>query len=60
MGFWDSDVNGSFDEMFDMNHDGKLDMSERAMQFEYMENEEREIEGYDNNDDSDYDSDDWD
>lgn len=56
MGFFDNKVDNSFDAMFDFDRDGKLDFGERAAQFEYMEHEQREIEGY-GDDDSDYDSD---
>ncbi len=35
MGFFDRDVRNGFDRMFDFNRDGKLDMSEQAMQFDY-------------------------
>ena len=56
MGFFDDSVDNSFDAMFDFDRDGELDVTERAAQFEYMEHEQREIEGYDS-EDSDYDSD---
>lgn len=39
MGFLDRDVRNGFDRMFDFNRDGKLDTSERAMQFDYIEHE---------------------
>ena len=39
MGFFDRDVRNGFDRMFDFNRDGKLDMSERAMQFDYIDRE---------------------
>lgn len=35
----------SFDRMFDFNRDGRLDITERAMQFEFLEEEERRIKG---------------
>lgn len=37
MGFFDRDVRNSFDRRFDLNRDGKLDMKERALQYEYLE-----------------------
>jgi len=60
MDFWNDDVKDGFDRMFDFDHDGKLNLGERAAQFEYMEEEEREIESsYDNDfDDDDFDDDD--
>lgn len=39
MGFFDRDVRNGFDRMFDFNRDGKLDMSEQAMQFDYIDRE---------------------
>ena len=45
MGFWDRDVENSFDRMFDMNRDGVLDPAEQAFQLNFitgqMEEEER-------------------
>lgn len=40
MGFYDCfgiDVENSFDKMFDINHDGRLDTVEQGMQLEYMD-----------------------
>lgn len=45
MGFWDRDVENSFDRMFDYNRDGHLDMFEQAMQFEFLEEEMRSTAG---------------
>lgn len=45
MGFWDRDVENSFDRMFDYNRDGHLDMFEQAMQFEFLEDETRSMAG---------------
>ena len=63
MGFWD-DVNNSFDEMFDFNNDGKLDVREKAMQLDCILEEEREFDRMcvDDKDDydDDFDSDDFD
>lgn len=61
MGFFDRDAHNSFDRMFDLNGDGKLDMKERALQYEYLEHvseEELEDDGSDELDfDDDFDSD---
>ena len=60
MGFWD-DVNNSFDEMFDFNDDGKLDVREKAMQLDCILEEEREFDRMREDDyDDDFDSDDFD
>ena len=45
MGFWDGDVENSFDRMFEYNRDGHLDMFEQAMQFEFLEEEIRHTSG---------------
>lgn len=37
MGFWDREVRDSFDAMFDFNRDGRLDVCEEAMQFDFIE-----------------------
>ena len=52
MGFFDGKVEHGFDEMFDLNRDGKLTGVERAMQFDFLT---RQSEKW--NDD---DFDDWD
>lgn len=55
MGFWDRDVENSFDRMFDYNRDGHLDMFEQAMQFEFLEEEMRSAAGdVDDSDSFDY------
>ena len=41
MGFWDKDVNGSFDELFDFDRDGKLDITEQGLQYSFLEREYR-------------------
>lgn len=41
------DVKNGFDEMFDFNRDGQLDAGEEAMQFMYMDQEYRELNGLD-------------
>lgn len=37
MGFFNRDVRGSFDRMFDFDRDGSLDPIEQAMQFECLD-----------------------
>lgn len=59
MGFWDRDVENSFDRMFDYNRDGHLDMFEQAMQFEFLEEEMRNTTG-DVDDSDSFDEDDFD
>lgn len=39
MGFFDRKVNDSFDEIFDLNRDGTLDIFEQLRKSEYLENE---------------------
>lgn len=41
MGFFDTKVNDSFDEVFDLNRDGNLDIFEQIRKSEYLENELR-------------------
>ena len=41
MGLFDDDVRDGFDAMFDFDRDGKLDLVERGMQFEFLEEEDR-------------------
>ncbi len=36
MGFWDRDVENSFDRMFDMNRDGVLDPVEQGFQLDFL------------------------
>ena len=55
-------MRGIFGSMFDRNRDGRLDHFERAMEFEFLEELEREedsdyCEDYDDEDDEDYDFD---
>ena len=42
MGFWDRNVENSFDSLFDMNRDGVLDPVEQAYQLEFLA---QQIEG---------------
>lgn len=39
MGFFERDVESSFDRMFDFDRDGELDITEQAMQMEFIHNE---------------------
>jgi len=39
MGPWDDEVESGFDDMFDLNRDGKVDRTERAMQLDFMSHE---------------------
>ena len=48
MDFFSREVKDSFDEMFDLNHDGKLDAGEQALQFEVMEEEMKSDYSFDN------------
>lgn len=36
MGFWDRDVENSFDSLFDMNRDGVLDAVEQGFQLDFL------------------------
>ena len=36
MSIWDKDVESSFDSLFDMNNDGKLDPSEQSLQLQFL------------------------
>jgi len=36
MGFWDRDVENSFDSLFDMNRDGVLDAVEQGFQVDFL------------------------
>lgn len=51
MGIWDKDVDNSLDRMFDFNRDGKLDISEQSMQFDFLDRMTRDDEDYDDEDD---------
>ncbi len=58
MGFWDRNVENSFDSLFDMNRDGVLDSVEHGFQLDFLtrqmdEDERREVleeAGYDPDD----------
>ena len=55
MGFFDREVNGDFDRMFDLNNDGMLDTMELGLQYSYIDAMSKELEGYDSeDDDNDY------
>ena len=51
MGFWDMDVDNSFDGLFDLNRDGMLDLAEQTYQLDYLEREMREDDDLDEEDD---------
>lgn len=44
-GFWNRDVENSFDRMFDYNRDGYLDMFEQAIQYEFLEGKMKSTAG---------------
>ncbi len=48
MGFWDRDVENSFDSLFDMNRDGVLDPVEQGFQLDFLTHQ---MEGDDRSDD---------
>ncbi len=48
MGFFDREVRGSFDRLFDLNHDGALDPAEQAFQMDFIT---RDMEEQDDTDD---------
>lgn len=52
MGFWDRDVENSFDSLFDMNRDGVLDPAEQAFHLDFIT---RQMEEDDRSDDDDED-----
>ena len=39
MGFLDRNVSGSFDELFDFDRDGSLDITEQGLQYSFLERE---------------------
>lgn len=54
------EVRDSFGRMFDFDRDGKIDASEQAAQFDYLEEEEREFEDEEDDDFDDEEDDDFD
>lgn len=54
MGFWDRDVENSFDKMFDFNRDGKLSPVEQGMQFDFIDRMSREDDEEEDDDDYDF------
>lgn len=48
MGFWDRNVEDSFDSLFDMNRDGVLDPVEQGFQLDFLTHQ---MEGDDRSDD---------
>ena len=68
MGLWDKDVHSSFDGLFDLDDDGKLDPFERGMQLQFMYEDEDSDDSsgedddahlFGDDDDDDDDEDDW-
>lgn len=62
MGFFDKEVKGSFDRLFDYNRDGVLDVNEQGFQLQYtLDSIDRDFHGdgddLDDGFDSDFDSD---
>ena len=55
MGFWDRNVENSFDRMFDMNRDGILDPVEQAFQLDYIASQMEEENRSDDDDELDLD-----
>ena len=55
MGFFDREVKGSFDGLFDLNRDGVLDPAEQAFQLDFIM---RDMEEQDDTDEEELDPDD--
>lgn len=55
MGFWDRNVENSFDSLFDMNRDGVLDPVEQGFQLDFLT---RQMEEDDKSDEDELDVDD--
>ena len=55
MGLFDNDVEDSFDSLFDMDRDGKLDSSEENLKMEFIDDCLKSDSG---SDDDDFDEDD--
>ena len=65
MKFWDDKVDNGIDAMFDWDHDGELDRTEKMNELEWLtSSDEPEDEDFDDEDefdeDDDFDSDDFD
>ena len=67
MKFWDDKVDNGIDSMFDWDHDGELDRTEKMNELEWMtssDDKDLEDEDFDDEDefdeDDDFDSDDFD
>ena len=59
MGFWDKDIQGPLDDMFDLNRDGMLDPGEEAYKYEFLngflnDNDHDEIDDVDDLDEFDF------
>ena len=55
MGFWDRNVENSFDSLFDMNRDGVLDPAEQGFQLDFLARQMEEDDHPDNDDELDLD-----
>ena len=55
MGFFDREVRGSFDRLFDLNRDGALDPAEQAFQMDFITRDMEEQEDIDDEDELDLD-----
>lgn len=53
MDFWSRDVENSFDEMFDLNHDGRLDIGEQAYEQDFLIRQTEIDDEEDKNDEED-------
>ena len=51
MGFWDRDVENSFDSLFDMNRDGVLDPVEQGFQLDFLTRQMEEDDKTDEDED---------
>ncbi len=53
MDFWSRDVENSFDDMFDLNRDGRLDIGEQGYQQDFLMRQIEEDEDDEDDDDLD-------
>ena len=51
MGFWDRDVENSFDSLFDMHRDGVLDLVEQGFQLDFLTRQMEEDDKTDEDED---------
>ncbi len=59
MGFFDRDVIGGLDAMFDFNHDGVLDGTEQLIEMMFLDDANAKERKNERNSDSDSDGEDW-